>query len=207
MWAFLVGISKYADSTITEVPGAIKDIDDVRQYLLEIGVPDDNIVSLRDNEATRESIISGFRTHLIDNKAISKGDAILFHFSGHGAQCKAPEGWPIIEKDSPEDKEKGLLEVIIPYDGNMPNKDTEETCGIPDRTIAVLLELAALERRDGVVGRARRERHVGEGRVHAGGGDHRRTVGDVDILAGVDFVPPTLQKQPGPREVTTMPFV
>lgn len=141
IWALLVGICKYE----TQVPrndqdiwrdllGADKDVDEVRHYLREdLKVPNDHIITLKDHEATRDAILHTFNSHLIENKCIRRGDAILFHFSGHGSRSSSPSTWPVVEQ---EDRK---IEVILPHDVALENEDGDPVCGIPDRTLAALL--------------------------------------------------------------------
>ena len=79
LWALLVAVDDYPDADAHPPVGAIVDSQIVFSHLtVDMGVPEDHIIGLYNNEATRARIISTFQTHLIDNPEIKKGDAILF---------------------------------------------------------------------------------------------------------------------------------
>lgn len=146
LWALVVGIEKYDNPEWDEVWGAKNDVRRVHDYLIkDLKVPSSNIIALVNKDATRRNIITSFRNHLIDNTQIQPGDALYFHFSGHGSRSPAPRNWPIIEKVDEDDEENGLLEMIIPWDEGMvdPKNPHNRVCGIPDRTLGALLAKAA----------------------------------------------------------------
>jgi hypothetical protein len=70
----------------------------------------DQILLLKDGDATRQKIISAFENQIINQ--VRPGDVVFFHFSGHGQQ--------ISEQISPpnliEDEFDGLDEALIPVD-------------------------------------------------------------------------------------------
>ncbi|KAK7691392.1 hypothetical protein QCA50_004791 [Cerrena zonata] len=151
IFALLIGIERYASPDFSLVAGAHRDIENVRTYLIDdLHVPQDHILTLLDEEATRGNIIAGFQSHLICNASIREGDVIIVHFSGHGSRSPAPHNWPIIEKTSPYDEDYGLLEIILPYDEGMVGLDGYQICGIPDRTLGALLDMVALSHGDNI---------------------------------------------------------
>lgn len=146
IWALIVCIEAYgAHSTWVEALGATQDAANIRDYLLrDQGVPRNQIHMLINTEATRSGIISAFIEHLIENKDIQRGDAILFYFSGHGSRCTAPPDWPIVEsRDTQDSSDRHMLEVLIPFDESTRGRDGRLICGIPDRTLGALLTKAA----------------------------------------------------------------
>ncbi|CAL1711857.1 unnamed protein product [Somion occarium] len=145
VFALLVGITQMKDGeTWDSVEGAGKDLENMNNYLeQELHVPPKHICILRGSDATRDGIIDVFRSHLIDNESIRKGDAIIFYYSGHGDTTQAPEGWNIIADDQ-------LIESLAPYDYGTPGADTKLLGGIPDRTIAALLEQVANKHGDNI---------------------------------------------------------
>jgi hypothetical protein len=95
----------------------------MKKYLLDCQqVPEDHILVLTDQRATRENILRALRYHFIDNDRINYGDAMLFYFAGPGGQCKHSPGW---------------LE-LSPY-----NKGRSDDHGIPDPILFALLGIAA----------------------------------------------------------------
>ncbi|KAI0825525.1 hypothetical protein BC629DRAFT_5088 [Irpex lacteus] len=144
LWALLVGIRNYPLQDWPPAAGAHSDLRNVFKYLThDMNTPQEHILRLQDDAATREGIISTFKSHLIDNPKISRGDALLFYYSGHGSYVKAPTGWTIV-KGVGDDRSDDMIEVILPYDENAPNShDGSPTCAIPDRTLAAFLDAAA----------------------------------------------------------------
>lgn len=143
IWALLVTIQTYAQTYWPKVEGAPVDAENVSRYLkTDLSVPEDHIVWLADNAATREGIISMFQKHLIDNDRIKSGDAILFYFSGHGCSLEAPNGW-IVDDNTVGDEEDGMIEAIMPWDEGIIHNGDTATCAIPDRTLAALINGAA----------------------------------------------------------------
>lgn len=135
---------------VEPIIGSVQDLKNVYDYLTnDLGVPEDHIVTLRNEQATRAGIINAFIAHLVDNDRISKGDAILFHFSGHGSRGPAPSSWPVNWMNIDDDNRD--LEFIVPFDGvrradllfGYDRGASPAVSGIPDRTLGALLRKAA----------------------------------------------------------------
>lgn len=155
--ALLISVSSYLHPDWPPLPGAQKDSARLQNYLLtQLHVPPSNILLLHNTQATRSGILEGIRKHLLERKAVKKGDAVLIAFSGHGSRSEAPEGWAVVddnEKDEGEEESGGggpLLEMIIPYDESTPDASGYPICGIPDRTLGVLLNLLAAKVGDNI---------------------------------------------------------
>jgi hypothetical protein len=117
--------------------GAVPDADAVVQYLEKcLNVPSNQIRTLRNAQATRAEIIQNFHDLRSDTR-IKFGNPVLIYFAGHGSKTSAPTGW---EAGGPE------IQMIAPYDYGV-----EDVHGIPDRTIAALLNLLAKEKGDNIV--------------------------------------------------------
>jgi hypothetical protein len=102
----------------------------ISQYFRELNA---NIVTLEDGDATRENIISTFRSHLINNVDIKPGSALVFYFAGHGIRVKAPDGW---------ETHNGIIEAICPSDEFVEVAEAERMvirC-IPDLTLNGLIQ-------------------------------------------------------------------
>ncbi len=127
LFALLVGINQWDPaSRVRPLRGCLNDTKAVEIFLLEnLNIPSDHIKILRDNEATREGIISAFHDHLINNPAIQSGDQIFFHYSGHGARVRDMQG---IEPD-------GYHESLVAYDSRTPGKTD-----LLDKELGELLE-------------------------------------------------------------------
>jgi hypothetical protein len=109
--ALLVGINTYhPDAKISPLAGCINDIEDMRSMLKgKFDFDDNDILVLKNEQATHEGIIKAFRDHLIGD---AEKDAIaVFHFSGHGSQM-----W-----DTSGDEIDSLDETIVPYDSRQGN--------------------------------------------------------------------------------------
>ncbi|KAG8760741.1 hypothetical protein FRC12_009510 [Ceratobasidium sp. 428] len=137
LYALIIGINVYRNESLRRLAGAVPDADSIKDFIsTDLKVPDDHIINLRDEQATREEIIHAFR-RLRDDTRIHKGDPILIYYAGHGGKREASAEWK--EKYGYEE-----IQVIFPYDYNSPLPGLEEleNC-IPDRTIGMLLnELA-----------------------------------------------------------------
>ena len=110
MYALQIGIRKYKYAPVwAELKGAINDVAGVREVLESdrYGVPSANIVTLTDDQATKENILKTFRSHLVARarehfKKTKERDAVvLFQFSGHGSQAPDVDG---DEKDDAKDE-------------------------------------------------------------------------------------------------------
>lgn len=129
-WACLVGINdyKYPDR-VSSLAGSINDVEDMLQVLTtKYEFPRENIVVLKNAEATHAAIIDCIRNHLI---AKSKpGDIVVFHDSSHGSQMKDVTG----------KKVSGLDETIVPYDSRDPEGKVFDISGA--ELHGLLLQLA-----------------------------------------------------------------
>ena len=119
-WALLIGIGEYAE--LQPLKGSLNDVEIISYVLSKrYGFKEKDIISLKNEAATREGIIEAFET--IEAKAKS-ADVVYIHYSGHGSQVKDLNG-----DEVDDDKD----ETLVPYDGRTPN--------IPDITDDKLNEL------------------------------------------------------------------
>ncbi|KAF8153270.1 caspase domain-containing protein [Crassisporium funariophilum] len=139
--ALIIGINQYASPEFKDLAGAVGDADSFEQLLkVRLNVPTSNITSLRDEQATRAAILSGFIS-LRDNALYKKDEAaIVIYYAGHGAQVEKPVEW--------EDwvSSGGQIEMLCPSDigcsiiTKINGEEYDDIIpGIPDRTISVLL--------------------------------------------------------------------
>lgn len=97
-WGLIIGIENYAN--LPSVSYAKKDALIMKEYFMKVfGVPEKNIISLIDGDATK-SRIQGFIKQYIP-KNVDTSTTLYVYFAGHGA--------PDIDKGDP---------YIIPYDGD-----------------------------------------------------------------------------------------
>ncbi|HXJ93693.1 MAG TPA: caspase family protein [Terriglobia bacterium] len=129
--ALLVGINnyKYPDA-VSPLAGSINDVEDMRQVLTtKFEFPPENVLVLKDAEATHAAIINAIQTHLIAKA--HPGDIVVFDYSGHGSQMKDVTGKMI----------SGLDETIVPYDSRDPEGKVFDISGA--ELHGLLLQLAA----------------------------------------------------------------
>lgn len=103
-YALIIGIGDYPEETGWAKINGDNDILYVQEMLLANSFHSENIITLKNSEATFNGIINGFDS--IIQKAKS-GDCVYIHFSGHGQRITDVDG---DEKDSKYD------EAWIPYD-------------------------------------------------------------------------------------------
>lgn len=98
IYALLVGIDNYP-APVAPLRGCVNDITTIQEYLQERvnkeGYQLHSLV-LKDQDATRQAVINGFKEHLC--KAGSE-DVALFYYSGHGSQEEAPPEFWHLEPD------------------------------------------------------------------------------------------------------------
>lgn len=134
IWALLVGINAYASPGINTLNGCENDVEAMRIFLLnQMHVPETQIKVLTNQAATRAAILDAFKTHLIENPQIQRGDQLLFHYSGHGSYM------PSNDPNEPD----GLDETVVAHDSRMPG-----IFDIPDKTLAALLDQLAAAKSD-----------------------------------------------------------
>ncbi len=132
IYALLVGINDYAPE-IRKLSGCVNDVNRFHEYLKSSFNPQDLAVEvLVDKDATRENIITMFRSHLRNATA---DDVALFQYSGHGARWAAAKEFKEFFPD-------GYDEGLVCYDSR------RETGTYPydlaDKELAILLsEVAA----------------------------------------------------------------
>jgi hypothetical protein len=103
--ALLVGINQYPGNT--SLSGCLTDVELQRQLLVNrFGFKSRNILSLIDDQASRQSIEDAFLEHFVNQ--VKVGDTVFFHFSGYGSRLKSEN-------------------VIVPADANLGNYILEDT--------------------------------------------------------------------------------
>ncbi len=78
--ALLIGINQYPDRNLY---GCLTDVELQKELLIyRFGFKPQDIISLTDNQATKENIENAFLNHFINQ--VKRDDIVLFHFSGFG---------------------------------------------------------------------------------------------------------------------------
>jgi hypothetical protein len=137
-------LSSFGPSSFPNLRGAIADAEHFYEYLTStLEVPKERITVLHNEQATRSKIIAAFRK-LGNDKDICHGDSIIIFYAGHGAQALPPQrllGKPGCPK---------YTELLVPYDFNkFPGQ--QDSMGIPDYTLAALLNTIARNKGDRIV--------------------------------------------------------
>ena len=103
--ALVIGINRYADSGITDLPGAVNDARNMRDLLSgHLGFDPGQIRVLTDTQATREGILDGVRDWLV--AGTRPGARALLYFAGHG----------YYQPDRDGDEPDGQDEALVPHD-------------------------------------------------------------------------------------------
>ncbi|KAF8596666.1 hypothetical protein BDV93DRAFT_454439 [Ceratobasidium sp. AG-I] len=145
MHALIIGVSRYAHKMHSDIEGCVPDAIAMKRYLEQfLGVPEDNILCLLDEQATRRGIINAFFSHLINNTNIQYLDPIVVYFAGHGARVSSPFEWHSSD---------GLCGLILPHDASWsdirqdvendipPSKRKYFVHGIHDRKLESLIHV------------------------------------------------------------------
>lgn len=127
--ALLVGINQYPESVCDYVAGrgsalngCLTDVELQRELLIHrFGFQPSDIVTLIDQQATRQAIAETFLTHLTEQ--VSADDVVVFHFSGLGSRVKLDANSDRVQKS------------LVPIDGVLP---TEESPAIHDLLLETL---------------------------------------------------------------------
>jgi hypothetical protein len=124
--ALLIGIDDYTASTLPvvgpkqhrgwpDLQGAANDVRILSEMLvLRYGFERKNIVTLTNQQATREAILRSLEQHLV--RPARKGDIVFYYFAGHGAQV------PNAESDEPDRRD----ESIVPADSRRGADDIRD---------------------------------------------------------------------------------
>ncbi|PWN95881.1 hypothetical protein FA09DRAFT_346980 [Tilletiopsis washingtonensis] len=105
--ALLIGIN-YA-GTRAELRGCWNDVENMKQFIMRRGYKAEDMVVLTDQSRDPRSIPTRQNMTAAMNwlvRGASAGDALFFHYSGHGGQAKASQG----------DEADGMNETVLPLD-------------------------------------------------------------------------------------------
>ncbi|MEO0406312.1 MAG: caspase family protein [Cyanobacteria bacterium P01_A01_bin.135] len=134
--ALLVGINQYPE-TVCDCPpvhgsallGAVTDVELQQELLVHrFGFQPSDVLTLTDEQATREAIESAVRSHLVEQA--QPGDVVVFHFSGFGS---------LVRLRSANDGSTVLRNTLVPVDGVLPTEDAPQINDLMERTLALLL--------------------------------------------------------------------
>lgn len=142
LYALTIGINKYAIDR-NNLLGCVNDADSVEGFLKnDLKIPAGQIISLRDEKATRSAIIKAF-LHLRDDPRIKMNDPIFIFYAGHGSEVDPPIGWEAGGAGS-------QIQALMPHDYN--TKDPHNSTHlIPDRTIGALINGISRQKGNNIV--------------------------------------------------------
>ena len=135
--ALLVGISQYslANNGWRQLPGCVTDVELQKQLLIHrFGFHPDDILTLKDEQATRQDILTAFEEHLIGQAR--PDDVVVFHYSGHGSRIADPD------RDFPD----GLNSTFVPIDSPLPLLGDGPVEDITGHTLYLLMSALQTER-------------------------------------------------------------
>lgn len=122
--ALLLGINKYPE--YPALNGCLTDVELQRELLIHrFGFKESDILTLTDQQATRQQIETAFLTHLT-NQA-QPGDVVVFHFSGYGRRVQLSEETPL------------TLNSLVPYDGVVLPSGIPKVNDLLEETLWLLL--------------------------------------------------------------------
>lgn len=127
--ALLVGINRYKyPGELSTLDGCLNDIESMNAALTSqpYGFKLDDIVILRNEQATRANIIKNFENHLIAKA--EAGAIVVFHYAGHGSTMKNPSD------------PSGYDNTIVPYDSRDPQNSVTD---IRDKELNALIRRLA----------------------------------------------------------------
>jgi uncharacterized protein (DUF2267 family) len=103
-WAVVIGIGNYPENSM-KLSGPRNDATLVKDFFSNrLGF---NVVTLLDEEATRENIFEALNSHLLKNKRINRGDPVVIYYAGNGAVYPASRF---------RIEDEGYVEAILPVD-------------------------------------------------------------------------------------------
>ncbi len=141
--ALLVGINKYPRGVTLN--GCLTDVELQRELLIHrFGFQPKDILTLTDQQATRENIETAFVNHLIDQAKAT--DVVVFHFSGYGSQVKIPSDREEIFPRNTAIKPKKILNSLVPVDGILQTKGEPATNDLLEATLMLLVQSLATDK-------------------------------------------------------------
>jgi hypothetical protein len=106
VWAVIIGINQYPN--VRKLKYAVNDALGFKKYLKEyVGIADDHIFFLIDQEATKVRIENQLGTQL--KRKAAKGDTVIIFYAGHGA----------VETDPSNPDGDGFEKYLLPYDADL----------------------------------------------------------------------------------------
>ncbi len=128
--ALLVGINQYPRGQ--NLMGCLTDVELQRELLIHrFGFLPEDILILKDKQATREDIETAFIEHLTGQA--QSDDVVVFHFSGYGSQVDIPGT-------------EGFANSLIPVDGSLQTKGSPVVNELLEDTLILLAQSLATKK-------------------------------------------------------------
>ncbi|CAE6528256.1 unnamed protein product, partial [Rhizoctonia solani] len=138
--ALVIGINQYLHHI--QLQGAVNDATLFKSYLLnDLLVPEAQITTLFDTQATRAEIIRAFQ-NLATDPNIKRNDPVVIYYAGHGAEVRAPPNRRAAHGP--------LVQSLVPQDAGSTDLSAPGVPPIPDFTIASLLNQIATAKGDNI---------------------------------------------------------
>ncbi|KAG6834672.1 hypothetical protein H0H93_008166, partial [Arthromyces matolae] len=127
-FAVIIGINKYIKEPYRGLKSAVSDADRFESWLIsELGLPSENITSLRNESATGQGIRAALHGILDNQDSDANNITIIFYFAGHVSTANAQR-----DRRASEDE----AQMLLPYDfdanlsNNFEGSWTQPGCGI-----------------------------------------------------------------------------
>ncbi len=121
--ALLIGINQYAKNQ--DLTGCVTDVELQRELLVHrFGFVPSDILTLTDQQATRQQIEAAFLHHLTEQ--VRPGDVVVFHFSGYGRQVQL-------------ESQAAVQNSLVPVDGLVPPAGMSGVNDLLEETLSLLL--------------------------------------------------------------------
>ena len=131
--ALLVGIDRYPISEGGQLEGSVTDVRLQQDLLIHrFGFSDRDVLTLTNEDATRDGIESAFLNHLIAQAR--PGDVVVFHFSGYGRCINSGESV------------NQLQSTLVPVDGDRANSENGAVNDLFSSTLQLLLKSLQTDR-------------------------------------------------------------
>ncbi|BAU64745.1 peptidase C14 caspase catalytic subunit p20 [Stanieria sp. NIES-3757] len=118
--ALLVGVNDYSQH---QLDGCVTDVELQQELLINrFGFNAKDIVTLTNQQATRENIETAFIEHL--REQAQPEDVVVFHFSGYGSQVKMLSSDIVTNQAGETVANYQLVNSLLPIDGIVPTKGT-----------------------------------------------------------------------------------
>lgn len=85
--ALIIGIGEYRNASTSVLAGVKYDVESARLMAQKMAIPDENMVFLRDTEATADRIRKELKAL---NSRVEPGDRVFIYYTGHGTRWFAP---------------------------------------------------------------------------------------------------------------------